>query len=159
MKRRGFLAIGLAAVAAPWGKTPARAEQHPRWRPDGAGRLARIGVLTPESDAVSDSEMWAMAPAGVSIHASRVPPYRTPAGFVEPPGIDTAAEQLAKVGLRAIASAYTGSSYVLGAQADGPTRTRLEERVRGVPVVLGAPAATEALRVLSTKRVALIHPP
>jgi maleate isomerase len=100
-----------------------------------------------------------MAPAGVSIHASRVPPYRTPAGFAEPPGIDTAAELLAELAPRAIVVAYTGSSYALGAEADGPTRTRLEERVRKIPVVLTAPAATEALRVLGAKRVALIHPP
>ena len=48
---------------------------------------------------------------------------------------------------------------MLGAEEDGPTRTRLEERVRKIPVVLAAPAATEALRVLGAKRVALIHAP
>jgi hypothetical protein len=44
----------------------------PSWQSDGAGALARIGVLTPHFDPVPESELWAMAPPGVSIHASRV---------------------------------------------------------------------------------------
>lgn len=157
MQRRTFLATSLAAVTAPWGPT-AQAEQ-PRWRPDGAGRLARIGVLTTESDAVSDTEMVAMAPIGISVHTARVRDPQTPEGYVQPPHIDTAIERLAGLSLRAIVSAWTGSSYVLGTEADERTRTRLEARVRKVPVVLAVPAATEALRVLGAKRVALIHPP
>ena len=126
-----------------------------------SGRLARIGVLTPDSDPVPESELSAMAPDGVSIHASRVArdPNRTAAGFAAPPHVDTAAERLAELAPRAIVFAYTGSSYALGAEADGPTRTRLEQRVRMIPVVLTSPASTEALRVLGAKRVALIHPP
>src|SRR5262245_57290334 len=106
MKRRRFLATGLAAVAAPSGKTPAQAEQRSRWRPDGAGRLARIGVLTPDSDPVPESELSAMAPAGVSIHAARVGPYQSPAGFAE--RADTAVERLAELAPHAIVYAYTG---------------------------------------------------
>ena len=159
MKRRHFLAVGLAAVATRWGGTHARAAQSSQWRPDGAGRLARIGVLTPDFDPVPESEMSVLAPEGVSIHASRVHRNRTPAGFAEPPHVDAAIERLAELGPRAIVFAYTSSSYALGPEADGPTRTRLEERVRGVPVLLTCPAAAEALRILGAKRVALIHPP
>ncbi len=74
------------------------------WQSDGAGSLARIGVLTPDFDPVPESEMWAMAPPGVSIHASRVPwselrelGQRNARSFAEPPHVDTAAELLAEV--------------------------------------------------------------
>ncbi len=43
------------------------------WQPDGVGVRARIGVLTPDDDTVPESEFWTLAPAGVSVHAARVP--------------------------------------------------------------------------------------
>jgi maleate isomerase len=135
------------------------------WQPDGAGSLARIGVLTPDSDPVPESEMWAMAPSGVSIHASRVfwssnaLSSRNVRTFAEPPHVDTAAELLAGLTLNVIVYAFTSSSYVLGAEGDASLRTRLEKRAGGIPVVVTAPAASEALRVLGVRRLALIHPP
>ncbi len=161
MDRRHFLGLtGLAAVGAQALRTaPVHAAQSSRWRPDGAGLLGRLGVLTPEFDPVPETEMAAMAPQGVSIHASRVRRNRTPGAFAEPPHVDAAVEQLADLAPDAIVFAYTGSSYALGVQADSSTRARLEERVRGIPVVLTCPAAVDALRVLGTKRIALVHPP
>ena len=41
-------------------------------RPDGSGWRARIGVLTHDDSAISESELWTMAPDGVSLHTSRV---------------------------------------------------------------------------------------
>ena len=40
-----------------------------------------------------------------------------------------------------------------------PLRTRLETRAQGIPVVLTTQAASEALRILDVRRVALVHPP
>jgi maleate isomerase len=101
-----------------------------------------------------------MAPEGVSLHASRVPRIAGAGGsFADPPHVDVAAELLAGLAPRAIAYGYTSSSYVHGAEADGAFRARLEVRTQGVPVVLTAPAAVEALRLLRAHRVALIHPP
>ncbi len=161
MKRRQFITLaGTAAIgtaALPSHSLPAT--QRSRWQPDGAGSLARIGVLTPDFDPVPESEMWAMAPQGVSIHASRVTWNGDPRGFAEPPHVDSAAEQLAGLKPRAILYAFTSSSYALGVEADGPLRARLEKRGGGVPVVLTCQAATEALRFLGAHRVALIHPP
>lgn len=160
MDRRQFLGLTSMAAMSTWTSRPLRAAvQEPRWQPDGTGSIARIGVLTPDFDPVPESELSAMAPAGVSIHASRVVRSRTPAAFAEPPYVDAAAERLADLAPRAIAFAYTSSSYVLGPEADGPTRTRLQERVGGIPVVLTCPAAVDALRALGAKRIALIHPP
>jgi maleate isomerase len=160
MNRRRFLGLSLAATSA-WASHPLRLHgiQEPRWRPDGAGSVARIGVLTPDFDPVPESELSAIAPDGVSIHGSRVVRNQTAAALAEPPHVDTAAERLRDLAPRAIAFAYTSSSYVLGPDADVPVRTRLEARAGGIPVVLTCPSAVDALRLLGVKRVALIHPP
>ena len=158
MDRRRFLAVsGLAAISEAAG--PHAIEARLTWKRDGAGLRARIGVLTPDFDPVPESELSALAPPGVSIHASRVVRPRTPAAFAEPPHVDAAAERLADLAPHAIVFAYTGSSYALGPDADDPTRRRLEERAHGVPVVLTCRAATTALRAFGAKRIALVHPP
>jgi maleate isomerase len=136
----------------------------PQWQPDGMGSTGRIGVLTPDFDPVPESEMSAMAPPGISIHASRVPYASLPPGdrartFAEPPRIDTAVELLAGLTPNVIVYAYTGTSYLLGAEADEALRARLEKRAGGIPVVLTASAASEALRLLRVRRLALMHPP
>jgi maleate isomerase len=161
MNRRRFLALTSAAPFAPpvFRVDAGDAGQRPGWRPDGAGLVARIGVLTPDFDPVPESEMAAMPPRGVSIHASRVVRYRTPAGFAEPPHIDNAAERLADLAPHAIAVGYTSSSYVLGPNSDDGVRARLEARAGGRPVVLPTVAATDGLRALGVRRVALVHPP
>ena len=162
MDRRRFLARSTLAVAAVSRdlQLSARASQSRHWQPDSAGVLARIGVLTPDLDPVPESEMSAMAPKGVSIHGSRVFRDRsqTPAAFTQPRHIDAAADRFADLRPHAVVLAYTGSSYVLGADADAPTQARLQEHTRGIPVVLTSQAATDALHALGAKRVALsIH--
>jgi len=162
MKRRqflrlaGFTATGELISSAP----PGLAAPVVPWQPDGAGSLARMGLLTPAFDPVPESEAWAMAPRGVSIHASRVSMTRGNArSFAEPPHVDAAVELLASVKPSVILYAYTSSSYVLGAQAEEALRIRLEAVVPGIPIVLAAVAASEALRALNVRRVAVVHPP
>jgi maleate isomerase len=161
MDRRRFLARSSLAVAGVSTELQlsARTSQSGRWQPDGAGVLARIGVLTPDFDPVPESEMSAMDPEGISIHASRVLRNQTPAAFAEPPHVDAAADRLADLTPHAVVFAYTSSSYVLGADVEASTQARLQERTRGVPVVLTCQAAIDALQALGAKRVALIHPP
>lgn len=160
MKRKHFISLGFAAIGTTLFRSKQlRAAQHTQWQPDGAGSLARIGVLTPNFDPVPESEMWAMAPRGVSIHTARVPYNRDPRAFAEPPHVDNATEQLMVLKPRVIAYAFTSSSYVLGPQADDSLRARLEKRAQGIPVVLTCQAAVEAFRILSAHRVAVINPP
>lgn len=110
-----------------------------------------------------------MAPAGVSVHASRVP-WTLLAGsdalaqdraraFAEPPHVDSAVDLLAAVAPDAILYAFTSSSYVLDAEEEEALRARLEERARGVPILLTCSAGISALRAVGAKRVAVIHPP
>ena len=131
----------------------------PHWQSDGVGSVARIGVLTPAFDPVPESEMWAMAPRGVSIHASRVRWNGDMRSFSQPPHVDTATELLAGLAPQVILYAFTGSSYLFGAEEDDTLRTRLEKCAGGVPVILTAVAASEALRLMGVRRLALIHPP
>jgi maleate isomerase len=161
MKRRHFfIHTCLGAVGASLVHSPSLNAQGARWQRDGAGAVARFGVLTPDFDPVPESEMSAMIPRGVSIHAARVTYRRGDArAFAEPPSVDQATEQLAGLSPRAILFAFTSSSYALGAEAESQVRARLEQRAKGIPVILTCQAATAAFRLLGTKRISLIHPP
>jgi maleate isomerase len=123
-----------------------------RWKRDGWEASVRIGVLTPHADVGPESELRAMAPPGVAIHAARVPfgataaaggmeptiplaPVRT---FAEPPHLDEAAELLAAAPLHAIAYGFTSSAYVLGVEGELEMIARLE---RGTPASRSWPRA------------------
>ena len=163
MKRRKFLgvtAIGVGAELLARRSSPAAAaRQH--WRPDGVGSIARIGILTPAFDPVPESEAWAMAPKGISVHAARVRRQRGEDArlFAEPSRVDWAVESLAAVKPRSIIYAFMSSSYVLGTNGDEALRTRLEKIAGGIPVILAAEAASAALHAINARRVAVIHPP
>jgi len=163
MQRRQFITLaGIAAVTPQCLASAKLAASKPStWQPDGVGSLARIGVLTPDFDPVPESEMWAMAPHGVSIHGSRVTWKwnHDPREFAEAPQLDRAIDQLVELKPRAIAYAFSSGSYALGSEAEGALRTRLEKRASGIPVILTCIAATEALRTFGAHRLALIHPP
>jgi maleate isomerase len=143
------------------------------WQPDGWSFRARLGILVPHAAIGSESELAAMAPEGVSVHAMRVPlgvmragglmdptialePVRT---FADPPLVDDAAELLAAAPLHAIGFAFTSSSYVRGPTDDEALRARLERRTRGIPVAICSTSAVLGLRALGARRVALIDPP
>jgi maleate isomerase len=129
--------------------------------------------LVPHADVGPESEMRAMAPDGVSVHATRVPlGLMRPGGamdptigpepvraFADPPHVDDAAELLAAAPLHAIGFAFTSSSYVRGAADDEALRERLERRTRGIPVAVTGTSAVLALRALGVSRLALIDPP
>ena len=79
------------------------------WRADGWDARWRIGVLTPHADVGPESELRAMAPPDVGVHAARVPfgamaaggamdptiPLAPVRGFAEPPHVDDAVALLA----------------------------------------------------------------
>ena len=163
MKRRQFLvgtAVGVAAELMAHPPLPTAAPLG-EWRPDGVGSIARLGVLTPAFDPVPESEAWAMAPKGVSIHAARVPRRQGEDArlFAEPSRVDPAIELLAAVKPHSIMYGFTSSSYVLGGAGDEALRTRLERVAAGIPVILAAEAACAALRAVNARRVVVIHPP
>jgi maleate isomerase len=143
------------------------------WRPDGWDAPWRIGVLTPHADVGPESEMRAMAPPNVGIHAARVRfgamaaggvmdptiPLAPVRAFAEPPYVDDAVELLAAAPVHAIGFGFTSSAYVLGAAAEDDMLERLRSRAGGLPVVSPTAAAVTALRGLGVQRVALVDPP
>ncbi len=143
------------------------------WRYDGWGPVTRIGLLTPHADVGPESEVQAMAPEGVVIHAARVRfgamaaggtmdptiPLAPVRAFAEPPFVDEAAELLGAAPIGAIGYAFTSSAYVLGAEREAAMVARLRERAGGVPVAAATAAVVQALRALAVERVALVHPP
>lgn len=143
------------------------------WQPDGWDVRVRLGVLTPHADVGPESELRAMAPPEVGLHAARVPfaamgrggamdptiALATVRAFSEPPGVDAATALLADAPVAAIAFAFTSSAYVTGARAEAHMLARLRESAHGLPVVATCAATVEALRVLGVDRICLIDPP
>jgi maleate isomerase len=143
------------------------------WQPDGWDVRRRIGVLTPHADVGPESELQAMAPEGIRIHAARVPfggiatggvmdptiPLAPVEAFVQPPHIDEALSLLAAAPVAAIGIGFTSSSYVTGADGERKLVDRLLERSEGIPVVATCASAVAGLRALDARRIALIDPP
>src|SRR4051794_41611661 len=89
-----------------------------------------------------ESEMQAVAPPVVRIHAAKVPfggirsgggmdptiPLEPVRRFAEPPELDDAAELLAAAPLDVIAYGFTSSAYVLGAHGEAEMARRLGRR-------------------------------
>ncbi len=143
------------------------------WQPDGAGSLAKIGVLTPHLDPVPETELQTMAPPGVSIHAARVPlgmvgpdgkiiariGPQVAKAFAEPPAVDQAVASLSPLEPKAIIYAFTSSSYILGSGNDSLLQARLEKKSNGIPLIIQTAAVVSALQAIAAQRIALIHPP
>ncbi|MFI2029802.1 aspartate racemase/maleate isomerase family protein [Streptomyces buecherae] len=140
------------------------------WRPDGWNTTLRLGIITPDVDLNPESEIRAMAPTNVGLHAARARfaveahptvtmPLSAVRAFAAPPNVDEAVEQLAAAPLDTIAFAFTSTTYLLGARGDEAMLRRLRERARGVPVVATVTAAVQALHALGAQRPCLIHPP
>lgn len=133
------------------------------------GWLGRIGLLTPHFDLVPEYELCAMAPEGVSIHTGRVL-FGVSAGakvvgadaaraFAAGPYVDEATELLAAAPIDVVVYGFTSSSYFSDADADAALKRRLEQKSKGIPVVVPCLAAAAALRQLGIDRMALVHPP
>jgi maleate isomerase len=144
-----------------------------RWTADGWDVTVRIGVLVPHADVGPESELRAMAPPSVGIHATRVPfggiragggmdptiPLEPVRRFAEPPHVDDAAELLAAAPVDVISFGFTSSAYVIGVAGEAEMISRLQQRTRGISVVSPCAAAVQALHALGARRTALFDPP
>ena len=143
------------------------------WRRDGWDVRTRVGVVTPHADVGPESEIRAMAPETLGVHAARVPfgamgtggamdptiPLAPVKAFVEPPHIDDAVSLLAAAPVAAIGVGFTSSAYVTGADAEKAMVDRLHNRSSGIPVVSTCAAAVHALHRLEVGKLALVDPP
>ena len=140
--------------------------------PDGWAYRARIGLLVPDVDIGPESEWAAMAPAGVSLHASR---FRFPIDMLRKEDdrigedavrfvadgapLDEAIDLFGEALIDIVALAFTSTSYLGGEGADARIVERLSKLSRGRPVVTTGQAMLDALAALSVKRIMLIDPP
>ncbi|MBI4182707.1 MAG: aspartate/glutamate racemase family protein [Proteobacteria bacterium] len=121
------------------------------------GWRGRVGLISPSTNSTLEPEFYRMAPAGVSIHTSRVlqlgrqqdESYRIMAE-----GIARASRELATVEVDVIAFGCTSCTYFVSADEISATMNRLA----GVPAIVTAQAVVRALKALGAKRVALGSP-
>ena len=104
-------------------------------------------MLTHDDSAIAESELWTMAPSGVSLHTSRIF-FADLATFASPPGPEKATELLARLPLQAIIYAWTVGSYLLGPAGERELVSRVERHSNGIPVLMSAPAAAAGFRAL-----------
>jgi maleate isomerase len=142
------------------------------FRSDGWGWRARLGLLVPQADTCPESEFRAIAPDGVSVHATRVPfSARSSDGsipmvgdalmraYLEPPRLDDAAELMASAPVHVVALCFTNTSYLGPVEDDRRLVERLERRTKGIPVITTRLSAVTALRALGARRLAIANPP
>jgi maleate isomerase len=129
------------------------------------GRRARLGFLIPPGNPTIECETAEMAPAGVSVHFSRmVAPGeggsldgQEERNRSQIEHIDESADLLAKVKPSVMMLAHTASSYTLGREAEA----RLVERMRvqyRTPFATAFGSVVAALHQLGVKRIALGAP-
>jgi maleate cis-trans isomerase len=129
------------------------------------GWRARLGFLIPPGNPTIETETAAMAPAGVSVHFSRmVAPGDggTHAGQEERnrsqiAHIDESADLLIKVKPDVMMLAHTASSYTLGRAGEIELMRRMHAKYR-VTVATAFGSVVAALNVLGAKRIALGAP-
>jgi len=122
------------------------------------GRRAKLGLIVPPTNTVNEAEWARMAPAGVTIHVTRM---RLHADAQSPEGerqlyadLERATRDLAAASLDAIAYGCTAGSMTMPLAK----LTDYMTSIAGIPCVATASALVLAGRALGVTRVALATP-
>ncbi len=134
---------------------------------DNWGWRARIGMFIVGGEVVPEAEWWAMAPAGVSIHAARVTArapwarWREDRSGVEPEDdLLRGARQFAAMRLAAVTVGHSSSSILGGKEWDAATVASLSPVIGAGTVVTTNGLDTQAaLKACDVKRPFLVLPP
>lgn len=129
------------------------------------GWRARLGFLLPPGNPTVETEMIALAPAGVSVHFHRMFARGATGSLAGQDernrmmvdNIGASIELLAMVEPDVIVVAHTATSYTLGRQGEAELLARLE-RATGHRVVTAFGAVLRALERLGARRLALGTP-
>jgi maleate cis-trans isomerase len=129
------------------------------------GWRARIGFLVPPGNPTVEPEMTELAPAGVSVHFTRLSasgPAGSHVGQEERnrsqiASLDDATRLLAMVSPQVIVLAHTATSYTLGREAEAAL-VRRQEAASGRRFVTAFGSVLEALACLSVRRIAYATP-
>jgi maleate isomerase len=129
------------------------------------GWRARIGFLVPPGNPTVEPEMTELAPAGVSVHFSRM----SASGAVGTHGgqeernrsqiasLDDATRLLAMVSPRVIVMAHTATSYTLGREVEAAL-IRQQEAASGTRFITAFGSVLDALTNLGVRRIAYATP-
>jgi len=139
-----------------------RPTERPAFRYDGDGTLARIGLIYMASSVVMESEMWAMAAEGVSIHTTRIKlPKVTVQGIEEmmnAPQLEEAARLLAQAPIDVLCFGGTSASFLHGTAYDKALIEKLEVWAPGKKINTASTATLAALAAMKAGPVALATP-
>jgi maleate isomerase len=130
--------------------------------PDGFGWRTRIGLIYMASSVVMEPEFCAMAPAGVSVHTTRLRlPTVTVAGLVEmaeSKDVEECARLLAEAPLDVLIFGGTSASFIHGKGWDEAMMARMRRVSKGIPVTTTSTALLSALHSLGIRRVVFATP-
>ena len=141
---------------------PATGGGAPRFRYDGNGDLARIGLIYMASSVVMESEMWAMSAEGVSTHTARI---RLPKVTVEgieammnAPELEVAARMVGAAPIDVLLFGGTSASFLHGTAYDKALTAKITNWVPGPKVTTASTATLAALKKVGAGKVALATP-
>jgi maleate cis-trans isomerase len=123
-------------------------------------RRGLVGVLTPQANTTVEPELALLMPPGVAMLTARLTSaaasleQRLRAYFEQ---LDDFIGRFAQAPLGVVVAAVTGSSYLIGPQAEDALFEAASRR-QGVPVAGAALALGAALRTLGARRIALVSP-
>ena len=136
---------------------------------DSWGWRARFGILVIDKDPVAESEFWAMAPPGVTIHTARFESPRRPGSddygvdparrVADSPDIARGLDFLGQMRLDAICVCFTTSSFFGGHRFDQTFVAEASRKAHGMQVTTAALAMTTAMRASGIARPFLVLPP
>jgi maleate isomerase len=123
------------------------------------GWRARLALIIAHTNTTIEPEFNRLAPAGVSVHASRVPIGAISAAGLstEDQYIDDAAKLLSDINARSIAYACNGANVVAGPEAEIAQAKRVSA-IAGTTAIMASAAMLEALTALNVRRVAFASP-
>lgn len=129
---------------------------------DGFGSLAKIGLINLHSSIVMESEMWAMAAPGVSVHTSRLKVGKITVdgidAMMESPELEQSARLVAGSPIDVLCFGGTSASFLHGTAWDRALAARMRDWAPGVPVTTASTASLAALASLGVGAVGLATP-
>ena len=114
----------------------------------------RIGVICPKDNMVIEPELYELAPAGISIHASRL---KTVELDEMPVAAEADAVALREMGADVLVYACNASSFFDGPNSHRRIQERLAEASQ-LPVTTASTAILEAVRAIGSPSVDVITP-
>ncbi|MFM9969043.1 MAG: hypothetical protein ACKVQK_11680 [Burkholderiales bacterium] len=123
------------------------------------GFKAKIGLVIPSNNTVVEPEMWAMCPAGVTVHGNRILTHgSTPEGIIEmEKSAARAFSELAAGQMSVMAYACLATSLVKGIDWTEEVALKISADT-GQPATTAATATVDGLKAIGARRVAVATP-